>query len=268
MKPHLVISFTTASFFLAAPLTPAGEPDFTTLLVEEPAPASDGWEFTLVPNVFLLGIDGDIEIASPLLGPISGGFDADFGDILDDLDAGFILAGEARRGRFSLQGDFLYLGVSPTGTTRLPGYDVAKLEWDAIIATGLATYRVWEEPAGFLDLGAGLRVFHSESDLRLIDSGGVAPTLTRRGEETVLDGVVAARLVYNLNPKWSVRVYGDIGGGDSDLTWQVRANLGYALNDRTIIFAGYRHLAYEFSSGRTDLDLSASGPQIGVAITF
>ncbi len=263
MKPHLVISFATASFFLAAPLTPAGEPDFTTPLIPDAAPPSSGdWEFSLSPYGFLVGLEGRVGI-----GPLAAEFDVGFDDVVDALEFGAGFSAEARKGRFALLGDFVYLAVAGDSTLSGPAASRAHLELDAFLFTGLAAYRLWDSPEGSFDLGAGVRLFSADTELEVRSRRGRVLG-TRSRERDTWDGIVAARYVYQFNPKWSLRLYGDVGAGDSDLTWQVLANLGYSINDSTTLLVGYRHLDYDLSDGRINLDLAISGPQIGVVFEF
>ncbi|MGB5567908.1 MAG: hypothetical protein WBM81_01280 [Sedimenticolaceae bacterium] len=60
--------------------------------------------------------------------------------------------------------------------------------------------------------------------------------------------------------------YGDVGTGDSDLTWQGRLGLGYRFDEVDAIF-GYRYLDYDI--GGTDIDdITIKGPYAGVKMHF
>jgi opacity protein-like surface antigen len=65
-----------------------------------------------------------------------------------------------------------------------------------------------------------------------------------------------------------LRAYGDVGAGSSDLTWQAMVNLGYAVSDSTTVFLGYRYLDYDLTDGPVSVNMSMSGPQLGVGIKF
>jgi hypothetical protein len=54
------------------------------------------------------------------------------------------------------------------------------------------------------------------------------------------------------------------GTGDSDLTWQGIAGVGYAFKGGEII-AAWRYLDYVFKSGKSIESLHFSGPGVGVA---
>ena len=60
---------------------------------------------------------------------------------------------------------------------------------------------------------------------------------------------------------------GDVGAGDSKLTWQAWPGVGYRFEKFDAV-AGYRHLAWETEDGDTFEDLSFSGPMLGVKFGF
>lgn len=228
-----------------------------------PAEPAKEWEFSLGLYALLAGIEGEAQV-----GDLSADIDVDFEDILDNLDMTVMVTGQARRGKFSLQGDFIYLATSVSDSINDRAFDRVKLELDTAIFTGIAAYRVWECPEGYLELGGGFRMLNMDTDIKLEDNITANPTVKAGSSKTAWDGIVAARYVRQFSSKWSLRIYGDIGAGDSDLTWQLWANVGYALSDRATFLAGYRHLTHEFDSGNTSLDLDISGPQLGVLMTF
>ena len=67
--------------------------------------------------------------------------------------------------------------------------------------------------------------------------------------------------------RWDVSVYGDVGAGDSDLTWQLATLVGLHW-DVWGVAAGYRILDYEFESGSDNMDVAFEGLLIGVEFRF
>ena len=65
--------------------------------------------------------------------------------------------------------------------------------------------------------------------------------------------------------------YLDVGTGDTDLTWQALASLGYQFEHLDLVF-GYRYLDWDFDEndpgGKTFADLDFNGPYAGVKFTF
>jgi len=64
---------------------------------------------------------------------------------------------------------------------------------------------------------------------------------------------------------WFVPYYVDIGTGESSLTWQAMAGVGYAFGWGSVIGA-WRHIDYDMESGKSIESLSFDGP--GVAVAF
>jgi len=72
------------------------------------------------------------------------------------------------------------------------------------------------------------------------------------------NGIVGMKGDYTLNEKWYMPFTFDVGSGDSDLTWQAFAGVGYKYENFDFL-ADYRYLKWEFedeSVGFNDLDLS------------
>ena len=59
----------------------------------------------------------------------------------------------------------------------------------------------------------------------------------------------------------------DIGTGDTDLTWQALAGIGYRF-DRFDMVAGYRYLKWEFDDNSALDNLDISGPMVGGKFRF
>jgi hypothetical protein len=73
-------------------------------------------EYRLFAFVWASGVDGDITTRNPLnpSQQVRVSFDWDFDNLLDDLDAAFMIYGDARFGRWSVFGDYTYTKVSPS----------------------------------------------------------------------------------------------------------------------------------------------------------
>ena len=84
-------------------------------------------------------------------------------------------------------------------------------------------------------------------------------------DETVWDGIVGVkgRYAFGADRRWFVPFYGDIGTGESDLTWQAAAGVGYAFRWGEVI-ALWRYIDYKFKSDKQLEDLTMNGPMFGV----
>lgn len=96
---------------------------------------------------------------------------------------------------------------------------------------------------------------------------GALPAAARSGEashrETVWDAIVGAKGRYTWGDgRWSVPFYVDVGTGESDLTWQAAAGIGYSFSWGEITVM-WRELSYDLKSSRNLQDVRFSGPMFG-----
>lgn len=212
---------------------------------------TDAWTWRVAPYLWTAGIDGTL---TTQIGQAD--FDVDFSDIWDNLDAAGLLFVEARRERVTLLGDFVYLALDADGET--PGGADADLDLDTTILELAGLYRL--SPTSPYELGLGVR--YADMDIEL-DAGGASSDRSH----DAFDGFVAGRATWPFARRWSVQVYGDVGAGDSDLTWQASALLGLQFTSWGLVL-GYRVLDYEFEEGSTELDLAFEGLVYGVEFRF
>jgi len=67
--------------------------------------------------------------------------------------------------------------------------------------------------------------------------------------------------------KWFVPFYLDVGTGQTKLTWQGAAGVGYVFNWGEVV-ALYRYLDYENKSGKQIENLNMGGPMVGVTFRW
>jgi hypothetical protein len=75
------------------------------------------------------------------------------------------------------------------------------------------------------------------------------------------------RLLLGAERRWFVPYYVDVGTGQTDLTWQVNAGIGYRF-DWGALTATWRYLDYDFGSSSKLQDISFNGPVIGLSFRF
>ena len=235
---------------------------FTVLpAMAEPESESDGWKFGGSVYLWGAGVKGTDADGDEI--------DVSFTDILKDLDGGLMGGIAARNGKWTLLADLIYLSIhqETSSTVNIAGSSV-KTDVDAklkgYVSTFGAAYRIIEEEDVTLDLLGGGRYFQLDLDLDAEIGGSESKS---SDSYYVLDGIVGAQVLYNLNEKWYVSCYADVGTGDSELTWQVWPGVGYRL-DSVDLVAGYRHLAWETDDGESIDDISFSGPMIGLKFNF
>lgn len=127
----------------------AGELD--KKVVTPPTPLDDGWHFGLSLPGWIPWLEGDTGV-NGLVSHVSLGPDT----IVPRVDMIADVRLEARKGRFSVLGEFLYMSLSDgIGTpTVVKKVDV---QLDQIMGDLAVAYRVIDRPRGYLDLVAGVR---------------------------------------------------------------------------------------------------------------
>ena len=75
------------------------------------------------------------------------------------------------------------------------------------------------------------------------------------------------RANFGADGKWFIPYYVDVGTGQSQLTWQVSAGVGYRFGWGSVL-ATWRYLDYNFKSDSKIESMNFSGPTIGVSFQF
>jgi len=228
------------SLIVASLLLCGGDPEPVQVGPQEP----DAWSWRIAPYLFAANVDGTLGV-----GPLEVETDADFSDLWNSLEIGGFLLIEAHRERFGLALDSAYLDFTEDG--RAAGAE-ADLRLAMLALAGF--YRLG--PASPYEVALGLRYLDVEQELRV---GAVTAT----GDSSVLDGFVGARAVWPLGRQTRFGLYGDVGAGESELTWQGVASLGYDFGSWGLNF-GYRILDYDIEDGPKDLDVALEGWLFGV----
>jgi len=191
-------------------------------------------------------------------------------DLLSNLDMMAQFSGGARKGKWSMAADFLYLNLGDKRTIsgeiiHQPVEVEADLDLRALPFTVTAGYQVAENEKSRIDIIGGVRYIYIRVPITL----SLGDQLLKLTTPKIItwDGIVGLQGKTTINDQWYFDYYGDIGTGQSDITWQIKAGFGYNFNKWTALF-GYRHLRWDYESG-TDLeDLTITGPYIAAKWTF
>lgn len=224
-----------------------------------------GWEVSITPYIWAAGMSGDI--ALPRFGQ-SVSVDRSFSDTLEDLDFAFMATVAARRNRFIMIGDIMYLDMSAranniAGTTFLSG----DVDTSILIGTAAVGYRVVDEGPAYVDVLAGARLVSLD-----VEVGLAAPIGSFRGgaDPSDVSFMLGVRSRVPLSERLALGVYGDFGSfiEDSDVKWQLLGTLQYSISNRWTAVAGYRHLSIDHESTNLVFDVDLSGPLLGISYRF
>jgi len=273
--------------FSKADFTIARNGDISTSAQAETNAPKAQWSFSITPYLWLPNVNGTLKYNIP---PGAGGSpDVEVGpnSYLENLQALLMISGEARKDRWSVFTDLIYLDFadqdSSVQTINFGGNLVSS---SANIATS-SSFRgiAWTLAAGYaidtgtdvmLDVFGGLRYFEisASSDWQLVTSvtgpGGVQTFPSTGGVSqsmNLLDGIAGVRGRVPIGSNWSIPYYLDVGTGSSNLTWQWLLGVSYSFRWGGLTLA-YRDLFYDQKDDRFLQDLRFSGPTFGVTFRF
>lgn len=247
------------------------------------AQSADDWRFHAILYGYLPSIGGTTTF--PQIGASdSATIDAD--KILKNLKFAFMGTLDANKGRWGVTTDVMYVNVGDTksgtrdisiGGTQIPAGASASVDLDVKgwVWTVAGTYDVVPDPQVRLQLLAGARLLSAKENLswQLGGKVGPIPLPGRQGSSEAKidnwDAIVGMRgqLAFGASREWFVPYYADVGTGNSDLTWQAIAGLGYAFKWGDVIVA-WRYLDYNMKSGEAIQSVNFNGPAIGVAFNW
>ena len=267
--------------FLAMPLHSAAQ-----------AP-TDRWTFSVQPYVWLPGLDAQLRYGPPPAGGSGANVSIDTDGVLDALNFFAMVQGEARKGRWSIFGDLIYVdfgkqdsqvrsvdfnpGPGPVNVTTSQLNSGTQSALDATVFTLAGGYNMVRDPTTTLDLIAGIRYANVKAstdwNLTAVVTGpagaaAFARTGTVERSDDLFDGIIGARgrLGFGNSP-WFVPYYIDVGAGSSDLTWQGAVGVGYGFRWGDIVFS-YKYLYYDVGDDKFIQELKLGGFAIGANFRF
>jgi hypothetical protein len=251
------------------------------LLACTPAVGDEGedWQFAVTPYLWLPNIEGTGNFDTP---PDGGGQpEVEIGpvDYLEKLELVLMLAGEGRKGKWVFRGDVVYVDFGdqrsavrnvsgPGGVVEFPVNAATTTSLDGLEFQGTVGWLTVSQPNFSLEILGGFRYFDITADLDWQFDGplNLLPQAGQLAQDVELwDAIVGTRGRFSFGKgKWFVPFHLDVGAGDSDLTWQVFAALGYSFSWGDVLVA-HRHLEYDQKEGDLLQGVSLSGPAIGVS---
>jgi len=255
---HLVFILGTAAL-LISPLQAKAE---TT--------PSDDWQYAASLYFFAPAVKGSTAAGSDI--------DVSFDTLINNLNMTFMGAFEARKGKWSALADVLYLNVGANGGAQVPltgplgrplGIDAdASLKLRGWVLGAVGGYNVFDRSQASVDVIAGLRYLEMKGSFGLgLQGRRLGRAIESDASGVVWDGIVGVKGRANLSGNWFVPFYLDVGTGDSDLTWQALAGVGYRFHWGDVSLA-YRYLKWDLGSSSPIDDISFSGPQLTATFRF
>jgi hypothetical protein len=255
--------------------------------------ADDAWKFSLMPYLWLPGVNGTIKYGPPPAGGASANVGVDADKVLDAIDAAFMLEGEARKGRWLIGGDLIYMklstskagvrsvdfdpGTGPVNVTNATVNAGTNVKIEGSIFTLVGGYELLQKPQATAYAIGGLRYANMDvtTDWSLsatITGPAGSATFPASGSAAksvdILDAIIGVRGRLRLgDSNWFVPYHLDVGAGDSELTYQAVLGIGHAWRWGDVMLS-YRRLYYDQGSDKLLQEFDFSGLALGVNFRF
>lgn len=238
------------------------------------AAQTDAWQYEVTPYLWTAAMKGDVQG-----GPLPRiNVDMSFSDIWDSLDFGAMGSFEARKGRWGVFFDAIYMKVSSSATAQRTGSGpvgaaltaTANAKMEQTLLSGAATYRAVEGVSP-VDVFGGLRYVELDVDAGIDGSlFALSGTVARSASKDWVDPYVGVRVHHPFANRWTLVAYGDIGGFGvgSDFTWQMAAGANYDFSKTISGKLGYRIIDVDYDKDGFLYDMKNSGLYAGVGIRF
>jgi len=227
-----------------------------------PASPDDAWHVGVTPYLWFAGVHGTIGALGR-----EASVHASFGDIISYFNIGFMGDVEARKKRFLLTTDIMWMRLSdqkglPLNEVGLQSIDAKAREF---LLTPGGGYRILDKEKIKVDAWVGFRYWHLGQTLELKPSifGGVSQS------QNWVDALGGARIHIPLSQKAMVTIGGDAGGGGANSDYQVAGLLGYKVAKKVMLQAGWRYLDANYRNSRSFIyDTATSGVLFGTTINL
>jgi hypothetical protein len=285
MRFDFVTKCATAIFIIAGVVMPS------TSVAQE---ISSDWKINVMPYVWLPSLKADVKYGPPSGGTATANVSANESDLLNSLEMAFMIAGEARKGRWLVATDYMYLNLGKqeskvTSVDFNPGSGPVNVSTSQIGGSAESSFKgtIWSmvggyaaisEPHASLDVIAGFRYL----DLDVSSSWNLNTTVTspsgsqtfsrsgsagKSGSDT--DFIVGAKGQVKLGQSnWFIPYYADVGAGSSTSTWQLATGVGYAFGWGDVRL-DYRYLAFKQNNDNKVLQkIELGGLALGANFRF
>lgn len=270
--------------FAAEPARPAETPPIVlpTAAVAA-AQYDDPWRFSVTPYLFLPAVDGQLKFNPPPTNDGAPRVTIDAQDILEALDFAFMITADAHYGRFGVMTDVMYVDLGaqaarvdqilfPGGIVDIPVDIDTSVDFNSWLWTGAFGVEFGEPGDVTIEPLLGFRYLRTDVELEWALAGPVGQfpqtgTLTQEQEAWDFIAGVRGAVALGQDSRWTVSYYGDVGTGDSELTWQVVGGVGYSFGWGDLRFA-WRYIAYDQGDEAFLQDFNLNGPAFGATFRF
>jgi len=217
--------------------------------------SENGWQFAIAPYLWGSDVSGKMQGGQPIDVPI--------GDIVDNLESVLMVSFEARKNKWMVLADYIYLDVAASRPRPFSGSEI-NLNLEGTVFHLAGGYNLYQENSR-LDLIFGARNLDMDLGVSTVIIGKPV-SLSQSGNN--LDAIIGVKGQLSFSKRWYLPYYVDVGTGDSDLSWQATAGISFRAARWVDLALVYRHLEWDFKSDKMLQDISFSGPAFGAIFRF
>ena len=228
-----------------------------------------GWKIETTPYLWAAGLEGDVTVNGNKVD-----FEKSFSDLFEAVDMAASILGVVQYNRFLFWGQADYFSMSTDNLDVEDRPEGGKLETKMSLGEMAVGYQFDGFMDGMtIDVLAGVRALTMDNELTVYDKG------TRSTEDPAEDSRVDAILVLRPSvPILPSKIDGlrfnptlAIGGGDSELVYELFPQIQYQITDHVVARLGYRTVGYKIKGERNEdneLNFNLAGLTVGVGVTF
>jgi hypothetical protein len=228
------------------------------------APVDDQWHFAFAPYLWFAGMHGYVGAFG-----FNAGVKASPGDLLSHADIGLMGTLEARKERWVIPVDIMWLALSDDKglPENEPGVESITFRAGQFILTPKVGYKVIDKPKLKADVTAGVRYWHLGERFHFnpILYDGFTTS------QSWVDYVGGGRIEMPLSPKASITVVGDAGKGGALQDYQIAGLLNYKIKKSITLFGGWRYLDVDYRDNNNRYflyNMTISGVGLGAVFSF
>jgi hypothetical protein len=226
-----------------------------------------GLDLELTPYFWAAGIDGKAQVGMRRVH-----FNQNFSDLIQHVDAGFMVLGIVSYDRFVVYGDYDYIRLSSDGKIGrdliVPSGTKAGVDGNLGLWTVAGGYRFDTFGANTIDVMIGMRKLSLDNSLKALGT-------KVSNDSSLTDTIVMLRPSIRMTDHWRFNPTLSYGiAGDSDTTYELMPQLQYQFADSFALRFGYKRLYYKEVGGPKNtprfelIDGSLAGFFVGVGWTF
>ncbi len=233
------------------------------LLPDTDAWTSPPYALQVTPYAWITGLSGE---SSPFKRAPTLDIEKSFSDVFHNLRAAAFINTWARRDRYVLNSDLLYVNTRESevvGGLPLVGAAEGTVDTRLFMASLQGGYRVYDSEQASVDALAGFSFWDIRTRAHLTTAGR-----TKHHQESFswVDPTIGLRAFYRFTPELSTQAQVHLGGFDvgSRISYQATLTLNYDLSDNVSVAAGYKMLNVNYRRSGHIFDTRMSGPVIGL----